>query len=198
MSTPTATDNDVSRTSASIQAASVRAVFLPLLVALMALAGSLWLSVGMGLKACPLCFYQRTFVMGVVAVLGIGVLTGERHRAILNVLVLPLVIAGFGVAAFHVFLELTGKLECPSGVMGVGTAPQQSLVVLTVLLAVVAVGIVWSWNAGESSWPALTGAVVLGLLLAWGAVVSAPPMPPTPTKAYETPLDMCRPPFHSH
>jgi disulfide bond formation protein DsbB len=198
MPIPTATDNDVSRTSPLIHTAPVGAVFLPLLAALLALAGSLWLSVGMGLKACPLCFYERTFVMGVVAVLGIGVLTGERHRAVLNLLALPLVVAGFGVAAFHVFLELTGKLECPSGVMGVGTAPQQSLAVLTVLLAVVAVGIVWSWNAGESSWPALTGAVVLGLLLAWGAVVSAPPMPPTPTKAYETPLDMCRPPFHSH
>ena len=52
--------------------------------------------------------------------------------------------------------------------------------------------------AGEPCWLPLAGAVVLGLLLAWGAVVSAPPMPATPTKAYETPLDMCRPPFHSH
>ncbi len=82
--------------------------------------------------------------------------------------------------------------------MGIGTAPQQSLAVLTVLLALVVVGVVWSRNAGESFWPPLTGAVVLGLLLAWGAVVSAPPMPPTPTKAYETPFDMCRPLFHSH
>ena len=151
----------------------------------------------MGLKACPLCFYQRTFVMGVVAVLGIGVLTGERHRAVLNLLALPLVVAGFGVAAFHVFLEVTDKLECPSGVMGIGTAPQQSLAVLTVLLAVVLVGVVWSRNPGVSFWPPLAGAVVLGLLLAWGSVKSSPPMPPTPTKAYETPLDMCRPPFHS-
>ena len=156
------------------------------------------MSVGMGLKACPLCFYQRTFVMGIVAVLGIGVLTRERHRPVLNLLALPQAVAGFGVAAFHVFLELTGKLECPSGVMGVGTAPQQSLAALAVLLAVVLVGVALSRNAGETYWPPLAGAVVLGLLLAWGAVVSAPPMPPTPTKAYETPLDMCRPPFHSH
>jgi hypothetical protein len=172
-------------------------VGLPLLVALVALAGSLWLSVGMGLKACPLCFYQRTFVMGVVAVLGIGLLTGERHRAVLNLLALPLVVAGFGVAVFHVFLEVTGKLECPAGVMAIGTAPQQSLAVLTVLVAVVLVGVVWCVSAGVSLWPPLAGAVVLGLLLAWGSVVSSPPMPPTPTKAYETPLDMCRPPFHS-
>jgi disulfide bond formation protein DsbB len=197
MSTHSATDNDVSRTSQTIHSVPVSAVGLPLLVALVALAGSLWLSVAMGLKACPLCFYQRTFVMGVVAVLGIGVLTGERHRPVLNLLALPLVVAGLGVAAFHVYLELTGKLECPSGVMGIGTAPKQSLIVLTVLLATVLVGIVWSRNAGVPVWPPLCGAVVLGLLLAWGSLVSSPPMPPTPTKAYETPLDMCRPPFHS-
>jgi disulfide bond formation protein DsbB len=31
--------------------------------------GSLYLSLGMGLKACPLCFYQRTFMMSTAAVL---------------------------------------------------------------------------------------------------------------------------------
>jgi hypothetical protein len=197
MSSSATSDRALNHTLPSTQPAPVGAVFLPLLVALVALTGSLWLSIGMGLKACPLCFYQRTFVMGVFAVLGIGLLTGESHRAVLNLLALPLVVAGFGVAAFHVFLEMTGKLECPSGVMGIATAPQQSLAVLTILLIVVLVGVVWSRNAGESFWPPLIGAVVLGLLLAWGSVTSSPPMPPTPTKAYETPLDMCRPPFHS-
>lgn len=197
MSIPNATDNDVGRASPSTHTAPASAVGLPLLVALGALAGSLWLSVGMGLKACPLCLYQRTFVMGIVAVLGIGVLTRERHRPVLNLLALPQAVAGFGVAAFHVFLELTGKLECPSGVMGVGTAPQQSLAVLAVLHAVVLMGVAWSRNAGEPFWSPLAGAVVVGLLLAWGAVVSAPPMPSAPSNAYEIPLDMCRPPFRS-
>lgn len=166
-----------------------------LLVALVALAGSLWLSIGMKLKACPLCFYQRTFVMGVVAVLGIGLLTGPRHRTVLNLLALPLAVGALAVAVFHVYLELTGKLECPAGVMGVGTSPQQSLAVLTVLLVLVVVGVVRSGNVGESQLPAAVVAVVLGLLLAWGAVLSSPPMPPAPMKAYETPLDICRPPF---
>jgi disulfide bond formation protein DsbB len=153
------------------------------------------LSVGMGLKACPLCFYQRTFVMGVVAVLGIGVLTGQRHRGVLNLLALPLTVAGVGVAVFHEYLELTGKLECPAGVLGIGTSPQQSLAALTVLLVLVVVGVVRSGNVGDFHLLAAGAAVVLGLLLAWAAVVSAPPMPPPPTKAYETPLDICRPPF---
>ena len=199
-------------------------VWPSLLVALVALGGSLWLSIGMKLKACPLCFYQRTFVMGVVAVLGIGVLTGQRHRAVLNLLALPLAVAGLGVAAFHVYLELTGKLECPAGVLGIGTAPQQSFVVLAFLLALIIAGVVRSGTLGEAHLPPASlpqppaaeracragcgrpggqarlatagAAVVLGLLLAWGAVASSPPMPPTPPQAYTTPLDICRPPFH--
>ena len=34
--------------------------------------GSIYLSVGMGLKACPLCFYQHLFIFSVAAVLGVG------------------------------------------------------------------------------------------------------------------------------
>ena len=150
----------------------------------------------MGLKACPLCFYQRTFIMGIVAVLGIGLLTGERHRGVLNILALPLAVAGFGVAVFHEYLELSGKLECPAGVLGVGTAPQQSLAVLTVLLVVVSVAIVRGRNVREFRGLVLAGAAGLGLLLAWGSVASVPPMPAAPTKAYnpeKQPLDMCRP-----
>jgi disulfide bond formation protein DsbB len=150
----------------------------------------------MKLKACPFCFYQRTFVMAVVAVLAVCLLTGPRHRAVLNLLALPLVVAGLGVSAFHVSLERTGKLECPAGVLGVGTAPQQSLAALVVLLVVVAVGVVRSRQAGERHPAAVGAAVVVGLLLAWGAVASSPPMPPAPTQPYTTPVDICRPPFH--
>lgn len=195
MSSSATSDRALSHTPSSPNAVPLSLVWPPFLVALLALAGSLWLSVGMGLKACPLCFYQRTFVMGVVAVLGIGVLTGQRHRGVLNLLALPMVVAGVGVAVFHVILELTGKLECPSGVIGIGTAPQQSLVVLVVLLVLVAVGVVRSGIVGEGHLLAAVAALATGLLLAWGAVVSAPPMPPAPTKAYEAPLEMCRPPY---
>lgn len=193
MPTPSGPENDLARVSPSSSDDSLHLVWPPLLLAFFTLAGSLWLSVGMGLKACPLCLYQRTFVMGVVAVLGIGFLTGPGHRNVLNLLALPLAVAGFGVAAFHVFLELTGKLECPGGVMGMGTAPQQSLVVQTVLLILVSVGVARSRHA---SFPSSIGAVLIGLLLAGSAVYSAPPMPPVPTRAYEQPLDMCRPPYH--
>ncbi|QDV35571.1 disulfide bond formation protein B [Tautonia plasticadhaerens] len=41
---------------------------LALAIAASMLVGSLYLSVGLGLKACPLCLYERTFVMGVLGV----------------------------------------------------------------------------------------------------------------------------------
>jgi hypothetical protein len=194
MSTTAAPDRELRRQPPA-RVAPVTLVWPPLLISLVALAGSLWLSIGMGLKACPLCFYQRTFVMSVFAVLGIGVLAGQRHRGVLNLLALALAVAGFSVAAFHVFLELTGKLECPAGIMGVGTTPQQSLAALVVLLVLVVVGVVRSGRVGDSHPLAAVAAVVLGAFLAWGSVASSPPMPPAPTKAYTTPLDMCRPPF---
>src|ERR1700736_6488930 len=98
MSTSATPDHESNRASSSRATAPLSLVWPALLVALLALAGSLWLSIGMKLKACPLCFYQRTFVMGVVAVLGIGLLTGQRYRAVLNLLALPMAVAGFGVA----------------------------------------------------------------------------------------------------
>src|SRR5688500_14959474 len=83
-----------------------------LLFSLLAVAGSLYLSMGMKLKACPLCFYQRSFAMGVAAVLAMGLPTGRRQAGLLT-LVLPMIVAGLGVAGFHVYLEIAGKLECP-------------------------------------------------------------------------------------
>ena len=157
--------------------------------------GSLWLSLGMGLKACPLCFYQRTFAMSVLGVLGIGVLTGTRHRNLLSVLALPSAVGGFGVAVFHVYLEMTGKLECPAGIMGIGTSPQQSLAVLLLLLVLIATA---AWRDGTRGEPRLVVSIaagVLGVLFAVGAIASAPPIAGPPIKAYETPLEICRPPY---
>lgn len=172
----------------------LRLVVASLVLSAVALIGSLWLSIGMALKACPLCLYQRTFVMGIVTVLGIGIATGRSHRSVVDLLALPFAAAAFGIAAFHVLLEVTGKLECPSGIFGIGTAPQQSLAVETILLALISVGAV---QANRCCLRTVAGATCWGLLLAIGAVVSAPPMPPTPTKAYESKPEICRPPFRS-
>jgi disulfide bond formation protein DsbB len=175
-------------------AAPLSLIWPSLLVALVALAGSLWLSIGMHLRACPLCFYQRTFVMGIVAVLAVGLFTGRHYRAVLNLLALPMAVAGLGVALFHVYLEGTGKLECPAGILDLGTSPQQSLAALTLLFALIVVACVRSGTLGEAPAAGVL-AVVVGVLLAWGSIASSPPMPPAPAQPHATPLDICRPPF---
>jgi disulfide bond formation protein DsbB len=165
-----------------------------LAVAVAGLAGSLFLSLGMNLKACPLCFYQRTFMMALVGVLAMGLVTGLIRSGRLGLLALPLAVAGLGVAAFHVSLELSGKLECPQGVLGLGTAPQQSLAVFALLTGVLLAGVLLGGPQGAAGWAALGVAAVLGGLLAVGSSVSNPPMPEAPDRPYAGPPEICRPP----
>src|SRR5262249_8468087 len=116
--------------------------WLAWLVSLGALAGSLGLSlyldvhgqkVGLGLRACPFCLYERLFVMGVVAIYTVGLLFHQRRGERLGFLALPLAAGALATIGYHEFLEYTGKLECPAGYMGRGTAPQQALIILAVL-----------------------------------------------------------------
>jgi hypothetical protein len=161
---------------------------ISLAVAVAGTVGSLYLSIGMGLKACPLCFYQRTFMMAALAVLAIGLVTDRSQAGLLSIVSLPLAVAGWGVAAFHEYLVVSGKLECPPGLLGLGVAPLQSLAMFSLLTVVIGLGI------GRRGVPLAAGAV-LGLALAWGCIASSPPMAPAPTKPYEGPLEICRPPF---
>lgn len=141
---------------------------LATVIALVALAGSLYLSMGMNLKACPLCFYQRTFVMGVVGVLIIGSLA-RNAGGVISLLALPMAVGGLTIAGYHTYLEATGVLECPQGVAHLGSAPQQSLAIHVVLVLVLALDVVMLRQAV----PALA-ATVLGVLLAGGAIMSLP------------------------
>jgi hypothetical protein len=165
-----------------------------LVVAVAGLAGSLFLSLGMSLKACPLCFYQRTFVMSVAAVLAVGLLARAARPDRLALLALPLAVAGLGVGLFHVRLELAGKLECPGGLLELGTAPKQSLAVFVALTALLALGALLGAR-GLADLGALAVAVVLGGLLAVASCTSNPPMPPAPKAPYAAPPDVCRPPY---
>lgn len=194
MSTRTAPDEERIQTPLPRPAAT-NLIWLSLGVALLALAGSLWLSLIMKLQACPLCLYQRTFVMGTVAVLLLGLLAGTRSGGLLHLLALPTAAGGFGVAVFHEYLEWTGKLECPGGIGGIGSAPQQSLAVLAVLLLLLIVGAIHGADAARWRW--LTAAALgLGVLFAVGAIASAPP-PKLPPQPYAGPPEGCRSPFRS-
>jgi disulfide bond formation protein DsbB len=173
-----------------------------LTVAVAGLAGSLYLSLGMGLKACPLCFYQRTFMMSLVAVLGMGLLAWLAGRIDnpsypLTLLALPLAVAGLGVALFHVSLELRGKLECPAGLLGLGTAPWQSLAAFLIVTVLLTAGALRKVKAMAATWAALTGAVALGALLAVASTIANPPSKPLDPTAYASPPDVCRPPLPS-
>jgi disulfide bond formation protein DsbB len=163
-----------------------------LVLAIAGTIGSLFLSLGMGLKACPLCFYQRTFIIAAAAVLAIGLIVDRDRAATHCLLILPLAVGGLGVAAFHEYLVLTDVLECPRALLGLGTAPAQSLAVFVALSAAV---IAATWSSHKR---ALGLAIIVGLLLTWGSVASSPPLPPVPKAPYDPvkqPLDMCRPRF---
>jgi len=127
-----------SDTTGSKSAALANVVSLAL--AGVAATGSIYLSLALGLKARPLCFYQRSFAIAVLVVLGMLIwLEGLRStRACL--VTLPLAVSGLGVAAFHVYLVRNGKLECPPALFGWGDGPFQSLGVFVALAVVCLAG----------------------------------------------------------
>ena len=161
--------------------------------------GSVCLSVVLGLKACPLCFYQRSFVMAAFTVLALGRFLERSRPGLICLLSVPLAWAGLGVAAFHEYLVLTRALECPQGLFGFGTAPEQSLILFFFLASDVSVG-AWYGRQESQRQGASTqiAAVLLGVVMAVACVKSSPPLPPVPTAAYDSvkqPLDTCRRPF---
>jgi disulfide bond formation protein DsbB len=164
--------------------------WLSLLVGLIGLAGSLWLSMGMDLIACPLCFFQRVFIMGVVGVLLAGIFGGARRAGFVSLVALPLTTAGLGIAGFHVYKEYNGELKCPTGVLceayaqikdeptcpkewhEYATPPKESLAIFVLLFLFQSIDVIRSgrWDGfGLSSW---LGVVILGGLFTFGLIVS--------------------------
>jgi disulfide bond formation protein DsbB len=160
-----------------------------LLMGVVAVGGSLYLSSAhMGLKACPLCFYQRTFAMAVIGILVIGLLS-RVDATLLSLLALPSAVGGLGVAIFHVYLVQTGKLECPKGLLDLGPAPVQSLAAYALML--------FPLLADVFRARAVAGlaAVVLGSVFVWASISFNPAPPPAPDKPYPKPPDICRVPY---
>jgi hypothetical protein len=155
-------------------------------------------ALGKHLKACALCFYQRTFAFSAFGVLLIGLLTGARRTGAVGVIALPLAIAGLGVAGFHVWLERNGTLECPLGLADIGTSPQQSAVALGVLTLFLLFDVIRNSAGGNFGFGSILLALILGGAFAYGCIVSAPPLPPERTSPYDPekePLDTCRRPY---
>lgn len=190
----------VSNASASHRRLAMWNVLL-LALAAVAAVGSVYLSLGLGLKACPLCFYQRSFAIAVVLVLAMLLWLDGLYSARACLVALPLSATGLGVAAFHVYLVQVGKLECPPALFGWGDGPSQSLVIFSVVMIVSLAG---AWSARQSKRrgriPTIVAAVLVGAGATWACIASAPPLPPTPAQPYDPvkqPFDMCRPPYRS-
>jgi disulfide bond formation protein DsbB len=161
-----------------------------LFVAIIGVLGSLHLSLSMGLKACPLCFYQRAFMMSAAGVLVFGPFLPGMPLAALTVLALVPTFAGLGVAAWHTYMDAIGVLECPVGVTGFLAAPVESLIVFALLLAFLLGDLLHRRQYVLQG----IGAVLLGLVFAMTCIKGTPTMnrPTTPYPPSETGLDGCR------
>jgi disulfide bond formation protein DsbB len=181
-------------------AGAIRSVWTwaALLVAAAGTAGSLYVSLSpsMQLVACPLCFYQRTFMMSVVAVLAVGLATGQSRR--LTLLALPLAVGGLGVAILHVSLEVRDILECPTGIFGLGSVPQQSLAAFAIIFVLLIIDAWQGASAGQLPWAGWPAAIAVGVLLAVASTIANPPLPAAPKQPYpDAAPKICRPPYHA-
>jgi hypothetical protein len=160
--------------------------------AIFASIGSLYLSLVMGLKACPLCFYQRTFAYALAAVLGVGVVNLSEPASIL-LFAFPLIVGGFGVALFHSFMVWSKTLECPAGVANFRSAPEQSLIVFSLILVCFIEGFREQWTSPSLSPLGIVSGLMLGAISVYGSIC-ANPMPPKPTAPYpaDQRLETCR------
>jgi hypothetical protein len=151
----------------------------------------------MELIACPLCFYQRAFAMSALGILMVGVLSRINSGPLLSLVALAPATGGLGVAGWHVYLEVTGKLECPLGMFGVGTAPQQSLAIFGLVFVLLSIDIVRGCCTGATcnTSVAVAGvaAFLLGGLFALGCVRSVTPVA-LPDSLKTGDLKICRPP----
>ncbi|MBA2225021.1 MAG: disulfide bond formation protein B [Thermogemmata sp.] len=158
---------------------------LALLASMAAVAGSLYLSLGMDLQACTLCFYQRALALALVGVLLPGVLALRDRGGRLCLAALPVAIGGWGVALFHVWLGWTywprsqaaWYLACPEGIYGLGTAPQQSLAIFTLIMMFLLIGGLREVRKTHQEHATLLLAVILGAGIAAGCLLANPKMP---------------------
>jgi Disulfide bond formation protein DsbB len=168
-------------------APDINALWLPLalFVSVVGVVGSLYLSLGMELKACPLCFYQRAFIMAAAAILGFGMFMRDIPRGALTPLALASAAAGGSVAVWHTYLVANGTLECPIGATRFLLAPHESLVVFALLVAILLVDLFQHRRYVMLG----LGALLIGYVFASTSIRATPAKMTEPAPA---PLDGCR------
>lgn len=159
-------------------------------------AACLYLSFGAGLVACPLCIYQRAFLMAAFGISLVGAVAGRGHTALVCSLLLPVAVMGIGIAAYHEYLIRSETIECPPGLLAMGSLPTQSLVLFSLLSLAALMGVVrHGADAGLKRGAMIATGVIIGALVAWASVASAPPIPvrKTPYDAVKDVFNNCRP-----
>ncbi len=182
--------NDTTATSSPAPDLKILWTRLALFVAVVGTLGSLHLSIQMELKACPLCYYQRSFIMAAAGILAFGMFLPGVPAAGQTVLALVPAFAGGAIAAYHSYLEFTGVLECPKGVTGVLVAPRESLLVYVLLLAALLGDL---FQRGVYVMQGI-GAMLLGLVFCISCARSVAPLPP---EAPGSELKGCRKPVQT-
>jgi len=194
----------VSSSAPAEPAAKTSLAWCALVLALLITGASLWLSLGMSLVggmnliACTLCLYQRTFIMGVAAILLVGLFSGAGRKVSLGLLALPLALAGLAVAGYQFHLEQSGVLECPEGLFGQGSAPKQSLAAFTMMAFLLLADALRSPTPMGGKVMGIFAALVVAGGCTYGLLESGPKMPAPPSKAYDPtkePLNTCRRPY---
>lgn len=166
--------------------------FVALVIALLTSLGSVYLSLGRRLAACPLCYYQRTFAFAASLVLLVGLAFDLPQTVTLTTLALPLALGGLAVGAFHVSLEARGKMECPAGVSRVLSAPAESLLAFALLSAPLVYGTLSSPYRAGGWWPVALAAGLQAVIVPACLFTVAMPPPPKP-EVYQSPPVTCRP-----
>jgi disulfide bond formation protein DsbB len=177
---------------------------LALFASIVAVAGSLYLSLGLELQACTLCFYQRALALALVGVLLPGVLALRDRGGRLCLAALPLALGGWGVALFHVGLgwtywprhDASWYLACPEGIYGLGTAPQQSLAMFTLITASLLWGGVREVQKSRQEHATLLLSGLLGVGIVCGCLWANPKMP-DPKPLPQGKLVTCQPTLRS-
>ena len=165
-----------------------------LFMAAVGVLGSLHLSLGMDppLKACPLCYYQRSFIMATAAILLLGMILPGVPAAAVTVFALAPAFAGAYIAGQHAWMVSQGDLECPMGVTGRLVAPVESLIVFALLMIFLLGDL---YHRGTYIVQG-AGALLLGYLFATTGIRATSPMPmPTTPYGEKDVLDICRKPF---
>ena len=137
-------------------------LYIALLVAWIAMCGSLYFSEVVGYIPCTFCWYQRILMYPLAVILAVGLLRRDRH---LPVYVLPLSALGIGVSTYHYLLQKTNLFSelttCQVGVpcsgvwinwLGFITIPFLALIAFFVITMMTII----AWQANE---PGIDGAL---------------------------------------